>query len=277
MFNFRSFICKLPDKGEKIQILYNRVIQALDTRNKVEDASRLLSSLNIGSNNLNNLEWEGTTQTSKKLMLDSDDDEGESNPFEILLAANISQNKKIIKHKIESNDIQLITEQDIREAKEIENEHPHFDPAADKICRNEILEPSQRFLPYKSTEKKGGKIIKHIYKIREITAATPPILEKGVVMLSLRESIEAEFLQQKLTKELIEKHTTERLEAKTMELKKAGLKISQPSQIIPRISAPGMTKYRLPASIEDDDCLFGNKDDGEDDSEDCLTDEEYES
>jgi hypothetical protein len=207
---------------------------------------------------------------SKEDPLDSDDEE--RNPFEILTSSNsATHNQKIVK---ESKEIKLITEQDIEEAKEIASNTLHMNAVDEYLCRKENLEPEYRFLPYKSTEinkKKSSESValqNKTPKIRDNTAATPPVLEKGTVILSLRESIEVEFHQQLIMKDLLEKQAAERLAIKMKELKMAGLEMSAPPKIVPRASS-SMTKYRLPPSEIDDDA-----DDDGDLSHDSLSDDE---
>lgn len=279
----KSWLKRLPDKGEKIQNLYDKIIEALDYRTEVENASKLLSSLNLGSNNLNNLEWEGTVQSNNgPEILDSDDDEA-PNPFEILASSNsVHRNKRLIKNSNCPNEKPLITEKDIREAKEIQNGQLHLDPVIESICQMEKLEPEHRFLPYKSTElkKKGNtedQKTKQSPKKRDITAATPPVIQKGAVALSLRESIAIEFHHQSVMKDLLEKQAAERLEAKMKELKAAGLEISAPPKIVPLAGSLNMSKYRIQSSATDDDFVDGASDDEEEEDyykTDTLTDDD---
>jgi hypothetical protein len=277
MFLSRSWLKKLPDKGEKIQNLYERAVEALEFRTDIDNASKLLSTLNIGSSNLNNLEWEGSTRTKKPQQpLDSDDDE-EINPLEILASSNsVRQNQKIVKISSDPNERPLITDQDIKEAREITNGGVHLDPVDEIICNRENLGSDCRFLPYKSTEVKKkardeakGNVTP---KIRDNSAATPPATKREMVALTLRESIDAEYQNQTLTTGLWKKQAADRLEAKMKELKAAGLEMSAvPVKIVPRAD---MTKYRLVAPVVDDS-LFNDNDD-EDKSDDSISDEEAE-
>ena len=220
--------------------------------------------MSLGSNNLNNLEWEGTTKAPKKQQaIDSDDDEVE-NPLEILVSSNsVFSNKKIIKQKTDENNKPLITEQDIKEAKEIENGELHVDPVMEKICKLDSLETPFRFLPYKSTQqfcplkkKETSPKSKTVNKIDN----------KGCEALTLKESIVIEHKSLKHRKELLEKQAIERLEVKKKELEAAGLKLSEPPKII-----PAMTKYRLPPEEYDEVDLRGDDDDL---SEDTISDDE---
>ncbi|KAG5670192.1 hypothetical protein PVAND_000470 [Polypedilum vanderplanki] len=272
----RHFINRLPDKGEKIKNLYDRIVEALEYRTDIENASKLLSKLNIGSNNLNNLEWEGSIQIKKPQTLDSDDEE--QNPLEILASSNSTfKNQKIVKKSNDPNEKPLITEEDLKEANEIINGELHLNPVDEKICEREKLELEYRFLPYKSTEfkkKKEEDDKKKEPKKREVTAATPPVILKGTVPLTLKESLDIELHHQTVMKQLLEKQAVERLEAKMKELKAAGLEISSSPEIVPRSKVLSMKKYRLPDPIIDECDLVEDED--EDKSDDSLTDEENE-
>ncbi|XP_070493924.1 uncharacterized protein Polr2M [Chironomus tepperi] len=260
----KSWLNKLPDKGKKIQDLYDRVVKALEFKNEVQNAAYLLSSLSLGSNNLNNLEWEGSTEPQKKpQVIDSDDDEVE-NPLEILVSSNsVYSNKKIIKQKTDENSKPLITEQDIKEAKEIQNGELHLDPVIEKICNYDKKEIPFRFLPHKSTEQPCP------LKKKDMSPNTKTVNKhdnKGCEQIPLKESIVMEHKCRKNRQESLEKQAMERLEAKKKELEAAGLKLSEPPTII-----PSMTKYRLPPDEYDEIIL---RDDEDDLSEDTLSDEE---
>lgn len=271
---FRQFIDRLPDKGEKIKSLYDRIVEALEYRTDIEYASKLLSKLNIGSSNLNNLEWEGSIHTKKQQQLDSDDEE--QDPLEILASSNSTfKNQKIVKKSNDPNEKPLITEEDIKEAKEILNGELHLDPVDEKICEREKLDSDHRFLPYKSTEFKkkqdSDKVEKEKKepKIRDVTAATPPVITKGTVALTLKESLDIEHHHQTVMKQLLEKQAVERLEAKMKEMKALGLDTTALSESMPKSKNLSMKKYRLPDPVFDE--LI---EDDEDKSDDSLTDEE---
>lgn len=242
--------------------MYDRVVKALEFKNEMHNAATLLSSLSLGSNNLNNLEWEGTTEPQKKQQaIDSDDDEQE-NPLEILVSSNsVYSNKKIIKQKTSENDKPLITEEDL---KEIQNGELHIDPVMEKICNYDSSDTPFRFLPYKSTEQPCP------LKKKEISPNSKTVnkIDKKVCeQIPLKESIMMEHKSRKNRQESLEKQAMERLEAKKKELEAVGLKLSEPPTII-----PAMTKYRLPPNEYDDIILKHDEDD--DLSEDTLSDEE---
>lgn len=88
IFLFRTFVLKLPDKGEKIKSFCNRILKELEHRNEVEKAANLLSKLNLASEGraaMNELEWTGKyneiKSTTKVVELDSGDEE---DPLKIL-------------------------------------------------------------------------------------------------------------------------------------------------------------------------------------------------
>lgn len=87
-FCFRTFVLKLPDKGEKIKSFRDKILKELEHKNEVEQAANLLSRLNLASEGkaaINKLEWTGkyseTKDTVKIVELDSDDEE---DPLKIL-------------------------------------------------------------------------------------------------------------------------------------------------------------------------------------------------
>lgn len=257
---FRSWLRNLPDKGEKIQKLHQRVIEALEKKHEIDDAANLLKDLNLESKDMTNLEWEGS-RVFKKPQLDSDDDE-DPDPLAVLLSTNsVASQQKIVKHipPVKS----LITEQDLKEAEEIKTEHLHLDPVLEHMCQNEKLEPEHRFLPYKNAKQRDQP--EHP-KERDNTAATPPVTKQVIKMLTLRESMEAENANRIVTKEVSEKHAAERLAMRTKELKAVGLEITSSSLPIKPLSE--MNKYRLPCEITDE-----ATDESDDSYESALSDE----
>ena len=103
--SFRSFVSKLPDKGEKIKGFRDKIVKEIERRNEVDDAARLLSRLNIAQDGklaMNQLEWTGKYSEKdvgeKIVELDSDDDE---DPLKIL-----AQVSKIVNYNF-NNNIQL--------------------------------------------------------------------------------------------------------------------------------------------------------------------------
>lgn len=272
-FTLRYRLGKLPDKGQKIQLLYDRAVKALEMKNEIEVASSLLSALNLGANDINNLEWEGKTNGCKPQdVLDSDDDE---DPLAILTSSNsVSRNQIIVKHsRDDGREAQLITEEDIKEA--LEAHSPlHLDPVLEHICQNEKMEPSHRFLPHKpkfsslnSSSSSLASLDEH-KKIRDNSAASPPVYLQGTKLLTLRESIETQHAQRLVLKGLQEKQAVDRL---AMRVKEQTI-TSQPTDSTISQKKPDasfMSKYRLANSLLDDfeveenDSLSDENDDDE--------------
>lgn len=237
---------KLPDKGKKIQDLYERAVAALELKNEVDAAASLLTRLNI-----NDIEWNEKTK-QRPNVLDSDDDE---DPIAILVSSNTaSQNKRIVKNEVQDAN-QLISEEDIREAQEITEGGLKLDPVLEHVCQNENLVPAYRFLPYKSTANSlhsstsSLDSLKKNKKQRDNSSATPPVHTQGVLLLPLRESIEIEHKQRQKMKEIQEKQAVDRLAIKMKELGHL-----DPSTIgSAKPEASFMSKYRLTSSMEEEE------------------------
>lgn len=235
---------KLPDKGQKIQDLHNRAVEALKIKSEIDDASQLLKELNLGAKDVSNLEWEDKLKTNvQQYALDSDDDE---DPLAILTSSNtVNQNRVIIKTSPDGRKSSLVTEDDIKEAQEIVNSTLHFDPVLETVCQNENMEPSYRFLPHKP-KFDNAPLSAAAYassdenkKLRDNSAATPPVHMHGAKLLSLRESIETEYIQQQKMKELQEKQAADRLALKAKEM------------IIANRQQGMMGRYRLRSSFSE--------------------------
>lgn len=222
----KSFILKLPDKGEKIKVFRDRIIKQLEHRNEVEKAAVLLSRLNIaseGKSAMNELEWTGKyteksgEDTVKIVELDSDDEE---NPLKILAQPTGTgvHKKKVIHLAPEES---LIKPEDIAEIESFGIDNPeveHVKYIVDKVAKAEENKQQKResFKPYKTTKsnvhapekEKGRKLNKNW----EVTAATPPLIVHGAAkVLSLNDSL---VLQKKQADELQviqAKHAAERL------------------------------------------------------------------
>lgn len=231
--------------------MYDRAVKALELQAEVDEASNLLSSLNIGKNDINNLEWRDHSKTNgKQSALDSDDDE---DPLAILTSSNsAAQNKRIVKVATDDETDVLITEQDIKEAREIANGELHLDPVLEHVIKHENLEFSKRFLPYKEyTNSLNASHPDRPKKLRDNSSATPPFSVQGVKMLPLGESIQCEYSHRQKMKELQEKQAVERLASKAKEL---GVNFkSSPAVASTNANASFMNKYRVTSIIEDDD------------------------
>lgn len=234
----------------------------MEKKKEIDEAANLLKDLNLRTEEISNLEWEGT-RVLKKEQLDSDDDE-DSDPLAVLVSTNsITSSRKIV--KIETPQKPLITEEDLKEAAEIKNEHLELDPVLEQVCRKEKLETEQRFLPYKNVKHRDHP---EPHKLRDNTSATPPMTKQITKTLTIRESIEVENENRKLTKDLSEKHAAERLALKMKELKAVGLEISNSPPKTPA-AALSMTKYRLPC----DETEELHEEDSDDSYESALSDD----
>ena len=214
--NYRLFIKKLPDKGEKIRNFNDKLRQELQQRDKIEEAAKLLSRLNIvaeGKAAMAEMEWTGKyderakNKTEKVVELDSDEDE---NPLKILAQVCITTNIKKLKdylknsitfllqptgsgtHKKKIIHIapkeSLIKPEDLEEiaafkAEPLELEHVNY--IVQKTESSNQIQKKEKFKPYKTTksnvhdpenEKKTGDKLMKI-KHWEVTAATPPSID----------------------------------------------------------------------------------------------------
>ncbi len=147
LFFFRSRLSILPDKGKKIQDLYDRVCKELEARNQIDKAAELFSELNIasiGKKQLNKLEWSGKYDPAKdsdQIYLDSDDEE-EVDPLKIIASSMKSQNKKVVKIEKEES---LITESDVKEIESFKIEPVEIENAElkDKSKLEKLIGSSQ--------------------------------------------------------------------------------------------------------------------------------------
>ncbi|XP_063995809.1 DNA-directed RNA polymerase II subunit GRINL1A [Diachasmimorpha longicaudata] len=217
----KSFISKLPDKGEKISKFRGKLLQELSRRNEVEEAAKLLSRLNIaseGKDAMNELEWTGKYSegnASRKIVeLDSDDEE---DPLKILAqptGTGVHKKKFVILPPEES----LINDEDLTEIESFKSDlslPQHIKYIVDKVEKegNAMREP---FKPYKTTKTNVHDPMKE--KVRkkdkhwEVTAATPPLIVHGAVQsLSMNESLKLQKAQAEKLREIQVKHAIERL------------------------------------------------------------------
>lgn len=259
---FRHQLGKLPDKGKRIQDLLDRAVAALEMKTEVEAASRLLASINLGKDDVENIEWKDKSKPSEAL--DSDDDE---DPLAILTSSNsVNKNQRIVKE--DEVEHPLIAAKDIEE---IANVRLSLDPVLEHVCKNENLEKPKRFLlnkpkpPSTTSSTSSLDSLKENKKVRDNTAATPPdVGSQGVKMLPLREAIELENQQRKHMKNLLEEQAAARLALKEKELEHTR---ASDSEFPIKQVASNMSKYRLASSFleEDDDQDQNSMSEGEDD------------
>ncbi|XP_055693905.1 uncharacterized protein LOC129796157 [Lutzomyia longipalpis] len=110
---------KLPDRGRKIQEMYDRIEERLREVNQVDEAAKMFSELNIasrGQSALTNLEWTGKCHPQSDFVVDSDDEEA-PNPLKVLAQSRNTEKKvKVVK------EVPLITEEDFREIQSFSGE-----------------------------------------------------------------------------------------------------------------------------------------------------------
>lgn len=256
---FRTQLNKLPDKGQKIKDLYERVLEALEKKSNIEKTSKLLESMNISTKEVENIEWKDDDDPQHyQDPIDSDDDE---DPLKILATSNSTVGNKII-IKTEMSEDTLVTEDDIKDAHSI-----FFDPVLEQVCKNENLELSTRFHPNKP-KSNSNKVTEP--KERDNTAATPPVCKQTAQQLTLRESFELEHAHQQKLKELKEAQAAERLEFK----RKEGFVLVQPEES--SLDSTVMKQYRDVSNLIDNE---GDDEQSDDekflDCHECHDDDEY--
>jgi len=112
----RKRLLYLPDKGKRLKESYDKLLEEIRRRDEVEEATRMLSGLNIvekGKIALINLEWNGrSTDEGAHVddILDSDD-EVEMDPLKIIAQGTMHE-KKV---KVIPPPASLITAQDLAE------------------------------------------------------------------------------------------------------------------------------------------------------------------
>lgn len=245
----RSQLAKLPDKGQKLQILYDRILEALSAQNEIETASQYLEKLNISSKHVNEMEWKvKKAPNGSQPELDSDDED----PLAVLASSNTTTgNQKIT--RIVKDENSLITEEDLKEAKE--GSSLHFEPVVEQMCRNENMEPSHRFIPSKPNPAKVKSSNSSLSsqegapKQRDNSSATPPTCVHLTKQLTLRESMELEHAHLKRMQAMREQQAAERLAAKPKDT--SGKSMSVSFDKAKDLESSIMTKYREVVSLID--------------------------
>ncbi|XP_011494132.1 PREDICTED: uncharacterized protein LOC105359277 [Ceratosolen solmsi marchali] len=223
----KSFISKLPDKGEKILNFKHKIMQEIEHRNKVEDAAKLLSRLNIateGKAAMDELEWTGKytekpiRYEQKIVELDSDD---EDDALKILAQPTGSgtHKKKIIHIGPEENLIKPEDLEDIDSFKtlnSLKSEHVNF--ILNKVECSDHENKKEPFKPYKTTKTNVHDPDKEKQRENkkkahwEITAATPPLIVHGAIKtLNLNESLMLQKEQALKLQNIQAKNAVERL------------------------------------------------------------------
>ncbi|KAK7870151.1 hypothetical protein R5R35_012715 [Gryllus longicercus] len=234
----KSFIKKLPDKGNRIKTFRERVLKALAEKDQIDQTCGLLSGLSLSKSNVvDEIEWTGelTGVLNESSDISSDED---TNPLKILAShSGTGRLKKKIHRrlkeqvKLETNgDTPLISvpeedsneenlETSIKSSKEDTTEvKPCNDLYAKHLCEKVDKPPCKKSEPFKphSTTKSGvhpGLFVpKHQGPHWEVTAATPPPPVHGAVkLITLEESLRIQQLQAAKLKTIQAKHASEKL------------------------------------------------------------------
>ncbi|XP_053994229.1 DNA-directed RNA polymerase II subunit GRINL1A [Hylaeus volcanicus] len=220
----KSFLSKLPDKGEKIKNFRDKILKELEHKNEIENAANLLSRLNLASEGkvaMNELEWTGkyseTKNAVKVVELDSDDEE---DPLKILAQPTGSgvHKKKIIHLPPEESLIKSEDLAEIESFKAASSEVEHVQYIVNKVEKppEEKNRKKELFKPYKTTKsnvhdpekEKQRKQNKHW----EVTAATPPpIVHSAAKIINLNESLKLQMEHAAKLQEIQTKHAAEKL------------------------------------------------------------------
>jgi FtsZ-interacting cell division protein ZipA len=204
----RSFLGKLPDRGEKIFKFRSLLAEELSQRDEVEKTCDLLSGLNIGKAGvLDEIEWTGKYSqfANDTPLLDSDDESDEErNPLKILATqSGIGTYKK--QYKTEEPKERLIKPEDLKDTEysvnnRLEESESVEDAYAKQLC-DKFEKPRENkkeaFRPYRITKTKQDEQSFNTQQSKkplgphwEVTAATPPPPIHGdVKLISLQESL----------------------------------------------------------------------------------------
>ncbi|XP_020814139.1 uncharacterized protein LOC110188677 [Drosophila serrata] len=226
---------QLPDKGKRLLDSYAKLLDEIKRRDEVEEATRLLSGLNIaekGKVALNNLEWNGRTMDEGAHVddiLDSDD-EVEMDPLRIIAQGTMHEKRVKVLPPPES----LITAADLADIEEFKkpshspdsalaghsdtssqpaeiidqglSKEQHVDQHAlyliDKTEGNVHPPAREKFRPFRTTTSNvhdpDKERVRKKGKHWEVTAATPPLIQhKEVQLVPLAESaaLQLHFMQ----------------------------------------------------------------------------------
>lgn len=234
----RSRLLKLPDKGERIEKLYQNIVKEIETRNDIDQAAELFSELNIvekGTKTVTHMEWHGGKVNSDQILvaadtLDSDDDDEEDiDPLKI-----IAQSRSTVKLvKVAKPPKSLITDADLEDIKSM-NGQSEVDGHRDGNSKSIELEPhainmikkdtafdkdakvKQKFLPFRTTKSDVHSVEREKQRVHgkhwEVTAATPPNLRNNAAkLITLEDSIEMERQHKEKLREQMERQAEERL------------------------------------------------------------------
>ncbi|XP_023709419.1 DNA-directed RNA polymerase II subunit GRINL1A isoform X2 [Cryptotermes secundus] len=228
----KSFLRKLPDKGEKISKFRTLLAEELSRRDEVEKVCDKFSGLNVGkSGMLDEIEWTGKySQTVRESpLLDSDDESDEErNPLKILATqSGVGTYKK--RYVTEEPEERLIKPEDLKDAEySVSNRREGSEPMEDAyvkhLCdkfekqREKKREP---FRTHRITKTKPDEQSVNIQQSKkplgphwEVTAATPPPPIHGdVKLINLQESLHLQKEQAEKLKDIQAKQAAEKLKS----------------------------------------------------------------
>ncbi|XP_053625556.1 DNA-directed RNA polymerase II subunit GRINL1A [Plodia interpunctella] len=220
LINNKAFICKLADRGEKLKLFYEKILNNLKEKEEEERTCHLFNKLNLGvdKQSVQNVEWEGKLASKENEYLDSDDD---SEPEDVLhiLSQSTSLEKKV---KVLPPEKALITTEDLNSITEM----PHVRYIVEKTENNPKPKPTGQFKPFKTTKSDVHNPEKEIHRKRhknwEVTSATPPPIVHGPAkLLTLEESLKLQKDHNIHLKEIEAQNAAEKL------LARAGIKMSE--------------------------------------------------
>lgn len=216
----------MPDKGERIRTLHQRIIAELATRDAVQQASELFSAMNLaatGKSLTTQMEWYGKTMNGGPDTAAANDavDVDERDPLKLLAQSRHTAKVITIEQPAESlitaADRQQIAEfAQTKSADEATTETTgnatvaadELEPHALYMCSIDDRHPDkkERFLPHKTVvahvastsplPANRAQSPKPLGKYWENTAATFPLLRnQSVIALSLHDSIEIQRQQ----------------------------------------------------------------------------------
>lgn len=189
---------KLPDKGEKVKVFFEKVQNEYEERQKFGDATaQLFSNLSLNDGRNEEIEWNNNKITENKEEFDSDDEfhisDTEMNPVKLIAnhSGTIKGKKKIsnfYKNTYSSLNLSYVN----------------------KMCLkyDEVTQTKSKFKPNKLKENNDIIISRSAENVKkclgekwEVTQVTPPIFSlKNTLPITLSESIELQKKQAKVLK-----------------------------------------------------------------------------
>ncbi|XP_065212476.1 DNA-directed RNA polymerase II subunit GRINL1A-like [Planococcus citri] len=206
----KNFICKLPDKGEKIKNFRSKVETELKKREEQDNLCNLISNLSVNESKaaLSKLEWTGACDSADDGKMGKDAEnaiENEADPLQILAthsSTNVSQKKLL---KVEESHT-LVKPSDIADVTENNAVNLDVDLYAQHLCRffdkNKGENTEKKFYPNRSLNKTFKKSTSN-HKEPELSSAyVPKHISGQTKLISLEESIIVHQEQLKHLKEI---------------------------------------------------------------------------